>query len=740
MAAGADSDANVSLLRNSELAVRLVVLLLMRDLTQPELSLKPNLKARLSSYHWTGARAAVRFHATPLHMFRRLVSVPLLIFCIVGLVDARVIRVEVTSRDAVLGGMPFGNAGSYERIVGRIYFAVPVGSPHNQRIVDLDKAVNLRNGEVEFSAEFVMVCPKDLKRGNGSMLLEVPNRGRAPIISLVNGGTLDLKDVGDAWLLRNGYRVASLGWQWDATGENALHLYAPIAKDQGRPITGLLRGDITLAKPREDIPLGHYYPVMPAGIGGTEYPVAVPDDARNVLTVRDHPSAQRTLIPRSRWQFAHFVNGRLEPSNRHIHLDGGFQPGKIYEYVYVVQDPVVAGLGFAAVRDFASYSKHDPEAIAPVARVIGEGISQNGRFLRDFLYQGFNADEQGRIALDGVLSHVSGAGVGSFNYRFCQPSRDSQPMSSVFWPTDIFPFTDLPEVDPVTGHKASLLDRAKAENVLPKIFFSYTSYEYWGRATSLIHTTPDGKRDMPISEDVRIYMYTGLQHFSAPFPPEKGTGDMLGQQPQSPLSIKYFWRAMIANMDAWVRSNTPPSASKRPKISEGTLVPLKKYKFPSIPGVNRPKDIVEAWHLEFGPNWRATGILTLQPPKVGKPYRVLVPQSDADANDRGGIQLPAITVPLATYTGWNLRDPSIGAPNMPVSFEGSYLPFPKTAEERQRTGDPRKSIAERYSTKEDYLKLYQQAISGLVRERYILDEDRTALLRLGEQEWDFAVK
>src|SRR6266851_4989174 len=167
----------------------------------------------LSSYRWTGARAAVRFHATLLHIFRRVVSVPLLIFCIVGLVDARVIRVEVTSRDAVLGGMPFGNAGSYERIVGRIYFAAPVGSPHNQRIVDLDKAVNLSNGEVEFSAEFVMVCPKDLKRGNGSMLLEVPNRGRARIISLVDGGTVDLKDAGDAWLLRNGYAVASLGWQ-----------------------------------------------------------------------------------------------------------------------------------------------------------------------------------------------------------------------------------------------------------------------------------------------------------------------------------------------------------------------------------------------------------------------------------------------------------------------------------------------------------------------------------------------
>ena len=165
-------------------------------------------------------------------------------------------------------------------------------------------------------------------------------------------------------------------------------------------------------------------------------------------------------IPRSEWQFAQTIDGKLVPSNRHIHLNGGFQPGKIYEYVYVVADPVVAGLGFAAVRDFSSYVKHAPDAFAPAARVYGEGISQNGRFLRDYIYEGFNADEDGRMALDGVLAHVAGAGRGSFNYRFAQPSRDAQPTSSVFFPTDIFPFTDQPEIDPVTAERGGLLDRA----------------------------------------------------------------------------------------------------------------------------------------------------------------------------------------------------------------------------------------------------------------------------------------
>ena len=351
----------------------------------------------------------------------------------------------------------------------------------------------------------------------------------------------------------------SLGWQWDAGGPDALRFFAPIAKENGKTITGLLRGDLMPSQSHagDSARASHPRQYRRHRVSGRRA-----DDPRNVLTVRDSREAPRTVIPRTEWQFAHTVDGKLIPSDRYIHLNGGFQPGKIYEYVYVVADPVVAGGGFAAIRDFASYAKHTADAITPAARVYGEGISQNGRFLRDFLYQGFNADEEGRIALDGVLAHVAGAGRGSFNYRFAQPSRDAQPTSSVFFPTDIFPFTDQPEKDPVTGETAGLLDRATADKVVPKIFFSNTSYEYWGRAAALIHITADGKQDAPISDNVRIYHFTGLQHFSGPFPPEKGKGDLLGQQPQSPLPVRYFWRAMIANMDAWVRSNTPSAGQQ----------------------------------------------------------------------------------------------------------------------------------------------------------------------------------
>jgi len=656
-----------------------------------------------------------------------------LIFSNGSQLSARVKRVEITSSTEVLGGLPFGRSGVYERIAGRVYFTVSIANPHNRAIVDLENAENLKDGEVEFSADFVAVRPKDSSKGNGTLLLENPNRGHARILSLVDGGDEDLsKSAGDAWLLRNGFTVVALGWQWDAYAADALHLYAPVAKDHGKAITGLLRGDFMLPAKIDEVPLGH---LMPGSIGGSEYPVADPDDPRNTLTVRDSREGERTVIPRSEWQFAAMVDGKLTPKNSSLHLNGGFQPGRIYEYVYVVKDPVLAGLGLAAVRDFASYAKHATDTVTPAKRVLGEGISQNGRFLRHFLYQGFNADEEGLIALDGVLSHVAGAGRGSFNHRFAQPSRDAQPTSSVFFPTDIFPFTDEPETDPETGEKGGLLDRAKTDKVVPKIFFSYTSYEYWGRAASLIHTTADGMHDVTIGPNVRIYHFTGLQHYSGPLPPARGEGPLQGQQAQSPLPIRFFWRAMIANMDAWVRGDAAPPPNDYPTIAARTLVPIGRFSFPHIPGVSVPSDANGAYRLDFGPQWR-DGIISTQPPNVGKAFPVLVPQVDEDGNELGGIHLPEVSVPLATYTGWNLRDPSIGAPTQRLPFEGSFIAFPKSAAARKESGDPRKSIAERYAGREDYLKRFANATDELIKERWILSEDRAALLERGAKEWD----
>ena len=650
------------------------------------------------------------------------------------------------------GGQAFGSAGAYEEITARVLFAVKPEDEHNRGIVDLDKAPRNAQGEVEFSSDLYLLRP--VSGGNGAMLLEIPNRGMRGILRIVDGssaaGSADsVAGWGDAWLLRRGYSVAALGWQWDANVPGALRLNAPVATDRGKPITGLLRDDFMPSKRTTEWPLGH---VILGRIGGAEYPVADPADARNVLTVRDAPGAERQVVPRSQWSFMKTVDGTTAPDNRTIHLAGGFEPGRIYELVYVVKDPVVAGLGFAAVRDFAAWAKRPASsataqtgpselaALGNVQRVYGLGISQCGRFLRDFLYEGFNQDEAGNRALDGVLAHVGGAGRGSFNYRFAQPSRDAQPTASIDYPTDVFPFTDEPEVDPSRpGSRAEgLLDRASAERDVPKIFLSHTSYEYWGRAASLIHTTADGKRDAKIGENVRIYYFTGLQHFSGPFPPVPGQGEMASQNMESPLPIRWFWRAMIANMNAWVKDGVAPPPSAYPHLSDGTLVPAEKLAFPGIPGAHVPTSHAQGWHYDFGPQWETTRVLTLEPPHVGEPFPALVPQVDTDGNERAGVRLPEETVPLATYTGWNLRDPSAGDAEARTAFLGSDFPFAKTAEERKALGDPRLSIADRYTGRDDYLARYAKAVDVLVGERWILPEDAAAVKAQGAAEWDWA--
>jgi Alpha/beta hydrolase domain len=653
--------------------------------------------------------------------------------------DARVTRVEIISRTDIHDGRAFGLAGPYEKIVGRVYFAVNPRNTHNLPIVDVDKTERNAQGEVEFSADLYVLKPKDMNKGNGAVLFEVSNRGGKGILHLVNGySAADPNgEYGDGFLMGEGYTVAWVGWEFDVAdrAEN-LRLFAPAAHDAGgKDIHGLVRSDFTPSQKTEDMPLGH---ALLGPTGGKSYPVDDPASSKNILTVRDTPDGPRQTIPRSLWSFAHTVDGQLARDPHFIHLEGGFLAGKIYEVVYEAKDPVIAGLGLAAVRDFLSYLKYDPQSAAPVKRVYAVGISQSGRFLRHFLYQDFNADEQGRQVMDGVIAHVAGAGRGSFNHRFAQPSRDAQPLSSIFFPTDLFPFTDLQEADPDSGEIAGVLDASTKSQMTPKIFFTNTSYEYWGRAASLIHTSPDGTSDAKLGENVRVYFLSGLQHFSAPFPPQNnnpGAPDSHGQQRYNPNPVQWYWRALITDMDQWVKDGTPPPSSTYPKIADATLVPLNKWAFPKLPGVNKPHEANLAYHLDFGPQWKE-GIVSLEPPKVGKPFPVLVPQSDADGNDLGGVNLPELQVPLATYTGWNLRDPSIGAGGLRLSFYGSFIPFAKTAAEREKSGDPRLSVAERYASRDQYMGKFADAAMVLIHERFLLREDLPALLERGKREWD----
>ena len=420
-------------------------------------------------------------------------------------VYADVVRIEVKSRTDVAAGQAVGAAGPYERITGRIYFAVDPKNSVNQIIADIDKAPRNAAGKVEFSSDFELLKPKDPARGNGTVLYEVSNRGGRGMVNFFNRGNGQIdpqtnQRSGDDFLFDQGFTLMWIGWQFDVPQRpELLRVYAPIAKEaDGRAITGLVRSDFVVTQPAQEASL--------ADRNHQAYVVADRNDPATRLTVRDSVEGARRTIPRDQWQFT--------DDGKSVRMAAGFEPKKIYEVVYRSQDPPLVGVGSAAIRDTISKIKYAgaTELGLPqgaIKRGIAFGISQSGRFLRTYLYYGFNEDESHRKVFDGVMAHVAGSGRGSFNHRFAQPSRDGHPYLNFFYPTDIFPFTDAEQHDPETGATDGILTHATKPAFQPNIFYTNTSYEYWGRAASLYHTTIDGTKDARLPPNVRGYLLVG---------------------------------------------------------------------------------------------------------------------------------------------------------------------------------------------------------------------------------------
>ncbi len=628
----------------------------------------------------------------------------------------------VSSRTDVLDGKPFA-VGPYEKIVGTATFADDPSDPHDRGVVDLGLAPRDANGRVASHADVYMLAPKNGENGNGNVLLEVNNRGGKGMLRFFNHAKSSpdpttALEFGDTFLLDAGYTLVWVGWQWDVPQQPGnMRLYAPVATERGKSIMGLVRSDFTTTKPITEQPLSHRDHIA--------YPVADENDPANVLTMREGVAKPRTIIPHSAW--------RLNADRTAI--VGNFVPGHIYEFVYRAKDPVVDGLGITAVRDFISYLKYDPTAIKHVQRAYGFGISQSGRFLRDMLYQGFNTDESDRLVFDGVLAHVGGAGRGAFNLRFGQPSRDGPSFSSFFYPVDLFPFTDVDESDPLTNAVDGLLTHSHADATKVKVMFTHTSYEYYGRAASLMHTSSDGLRDVEPGPNARIYFFSGGMHYV----PALGSRDPLAQQLQTPSDHTFAMKALLVDLDQWVRNGTAPPPSSVPKIANGTLVPLDKIAWPAIPGFAHTPTYHRVWRMNFGPQF-ANGIDTTEPPILGQQYPVLLPQVDSDGTDLGGIRMPEGAVPIATLTGWNQRVAGVGFPDENVDFVGSMVPFARTAAERKAAGDPRLSLEERYPTKAAYMARYENYVRGLASQRLLLNADIPVELARGEQFWEFASK
>jgi hypothetical protein len=361
--------------------------------------------------------------------------------------------------------------------------------------------------------------------------------------------------------------------------------------------------------------------------------------------------------------------------------------------------------------------------------VIGYGYSQSGRFLRQFVHDGFNQDERGRAAFDGLMISSAGAGGASVNHRFAMPGEAGNSVLSILRPVDLPPFTD-----------DGLLAKAETAHVTPRIFYTFTSTEYWARAGSLTHTSPDGKSDVPLGTRSRLYFLSGTAHSTGAFPPSKTFPGRDEMHYTNFAQQRWVTRALILDLDAWISSGKEPPPSRHPSLAKAELVPRESVRFPKTPAIGFPDYMPQVWRMDYGPEFLTKGIVANEPPVLGQPYTALVPQVDADGNDLGGIRLPEIAAPLGTFTGWNVQLPQLQNLHYLAGLFGSFEPLPKTREERERLGDARKSIAERYTGRQDYLDQVKRAAQELVRQRFMLVADvDAAVVRAGNM-WDAIVK
>lgn len=646
------------------------------------------------------------------------------------------LTIRIDDRRPFADGIGFGETGPYERLKGRVLFAVDPEAPAQADVVDLHLAPRGPDGLVRFAADFMILRPLD--GGNGRVLFDYGNRGNKRALQFFNDALhsndpITAAHAGNGFLMRRGYAVAWLAWEGDIMpGDDRLTLDVPTATDQGRPITGRVRAEI--------IPDAHILHTVPLSgrLAGHAYPIA--DNPEAVLTRRRYPYDPPEAIPHTEWSFAQQVTGGaaegagtenvLLPSTRFIHYPAGFKPGWIYEIIYTARDPKVMGLGHVAVRDFVSFLKYDTTEANPLAgtaKAYGWGRSQTGRCIRDFVYRGYNADAMNRKVFDGVMPHVAGAGRKWLNHRFASPIvAGGQQYEDHFNIADSFPFSYAMSVDHLTGREDAILKRPDTD---PLVFHSQTASEYWVRRGSLVHTDTQGN-DLPQPDTVRIYFWSSSQHSANPrlTAPSKG----IGQNYSNTVATSMLFRAMLDAMDAWATDGTPPPDSAMPLRADGTLVDYATWaeQFPRIPGVMALAEPNALPLLDYGPD-AEDGILR-EPPVVvpgrndpdgsGLRYTVLVPSVDVDGNDVAGIRAPMVQAPLGTYTGWNPRARGYGH-GAQWRFEGSYIPFPDTESERQMTVDPRPSVQERYGTSDAYVAAIRRAAEILVAQGLMLQED-----------------
>jgi len=631
----------------------------------------------------------------------------------------------------------FGSVGSYQKISGTFTGEVDPKDTHNAIIQDLSLAPLNAHGKVEYSADFVLYKPKDMSKANGLLRYDAPNRGNAVAL--------------DPYFASRGYVFLTAAWQGDVpAGPGLLNLKVPVALNtDGSVITGPYRTEfLPVAATSNSMSL-------PAGVfAGAMLPYE-PESLDNtrpgfVLTKRVNESDARQLIPASDWKFASCTTGKAfpgTPSATDVCLKEGWDPMYLYELTYVAKNPKVMGLGLAAVRDIVSFFRAnaaDATGVAnPVAgaikNAVASGVSQCGNFMKTLIHLGFNESLAGTKVFDGVFAQIA-ARQTNVNMRFSVPGGGGGVRAdhTAFGQGGTRGLSK-DYVDDVAQRSGGIMTRCEATGTCPKLFIGFSGTEFWTLQGSPLLTDAWGTRDLAQPENARIYYYASSHHLlGLPSLPGPLAASALGPGPAgSPLyltngntSVIPVVRALYQNLEEWVVDGVAPPESQVPKVADATLVSADRVAFPAIPGMHYTGLVNTYSLLDWGPQFKAqdeTGVASQVPPAyLNRDYAVLVPQVDADGNDIAGIRSLDVAVPLATNTGWN----TTSKPGLidQAGLLGSMFPFPKTQADRLRTGDPRRSIAERYMDQAGYVAALKTAADALVAKRFMLQADADAAI------------
>ena len=631
--------------------------------------------------------------------------------------DARVTRVEIERVESpTFEGRSFGDVGPYEKLVGRVHGEVDPEMPESAVIADIELAPRNARGMVEYTADLIILRPVDPARGNGRLFYEANNRGRLLSLNRLNAAPtansdpMSADDAGNGFLMRQGYTFVASGW--DATASSAdsrLNITLPVATNRdGSAIVGPSLEELVIDNDTTTT-------------GRLTYPAATLDTTQATLTVRTRYGDKPAPLEADAWEYVDARTIRLLPAGT------AFRQGSLYHLTYPATEPMVAGLGFAAVRDAVSFLRHaaadergTPNPLAgQIRHAHSFAISQPARFMRDFVHYGFNSDEAGRRVFDGVLNWIGGASGAFVNFRFAQPHRTQRQHIARWFPERPFPFAYNVTHDPVTDKTDGRLRRCLDSGTCPQILEANSSNEYWVKATSLLHTDTLGD-DLPDPSNVRLYLFSSFPHSGG----SRQRGNGICQQPRNTLEAEPVLRALLVALDEWVVAGKEPPASRVPRRGDMTLVealPREHLGFPAIPGIHYDGLMSTGDHLDYGPH-TGEGIMTVLPPGVTEPYPALVPRTDADGNDMAGIRVPDVAAPLATYTGWAVRAAAYAGNDL-CDAAGQQIAFPSTQAERLAHGDPRPSVEERYGGRGGYVAAVEEVTQALQQDRLLLTED-----------------